>query len=198
MKEEMEALEISAVVKELKSLVGGYIQKVYRPNKKELLFRIHVPGEGKKMLIFRIGEALYLTQKERDNPLHPGDYIMLMRKYLGNSRIFNIYQHEFDRVVVIELEKKKSYRLIFEVFGKGNLVLDGDDRILLPYRSESWSHRELKQGEYYKFPPSRLNPFDISREELLQILADSDKDLVRTLAVDLNLGGKYSEEVCSR
>ncbi|MFW5902775.1 MAG: ribosome rescue protein RqcH [archaeon] len=198
MKDEMESLEISAVIKELKSLEGGYMQKVYRPNKKELLFRVHVPGEGKKMLIFRIGKALYLTEKDRDNPMHPGDFIMLIRKYISNAMVTGIYQHEFDRVVVIELRKRKKYRLIFEVFGKGNLILDGEDRILLPYRSESWSHRELKKGEYYKFPPHRLNPLEISREELIQVLEDSDKDLVRTLAVDLNIGGKYSEEICSR
>ncbi|MGM0404617.1 MAG: ribosome rescue protein RqcH [Thermoplasmatota archaeon] len=198
MKEEMESLEISAAVNELKSLIGGYTQKIYRPNKKELLFRIHVPGKGKKMLIFRIGKALYLTEKDRDNPMHPGDFIMLIRKYIGNASITDIYQHEFDRVVVMELRKKRKFRLIFEVFGKGNLILDGEDRILLPYRSESWSHRELKKGELYKFPPKRLNPLHISREELIQILEDSDKDLVRTLAVDLNIGGKYSEEICSR
>ncbi len=198
MKEEMESLEISAVVNELKSLMGGYMQKIYRPNKKELLFRIHVPGVGKKMLIFRIGKALYLTEEDRDNPMRPGDFIMLIRKYIGNASITDIYQHEFDRVVVIELRKRKKFRLIFEVFGKGNLILDGEDKILLPYRSESWSHRELKKGETYKFPPQRLNPLNITREELIQVLDESDKDLVRTLAVDLNIGGKYSEEICSR
>ncbi len=198
MKEEMESLEISAVVSELEDLVGGYIQKIYKPNKKELSFRIHVPGVGKQILIFRMGKAIFLSRKDRENPMHPGDYIMLMRKYLGNSRITGIYQHEFDRVVVIELEKEKSARLIFEVFGKGNLILEGENRILLPYRSESWSHRELKKGELYKFPPHRLNPFFVSKVEFIQILKESEKDLVRTLAVDLNLGGKYSEEICKR
>jgi len=198
MKDKMESLEISAVVSELKDLVGGYIQKVYKPNKGEISFRIHVPGIGKKMLIFRVGKALYLSQRDRENPMHPGDYTMLMRKYLSNSIISDVYQHELDRVVVIDLEREKSARLIFEVFGKGNLILEGEDRILLPYRSESWSHRELKKGELYRFPPQRLNPFMISENELIQILEDSEQDLVRTLAVDLNLGGKYSEEICRR
>ncbi len=198
MKDKMESLEISAVVSELKDLVGGYIQKVYKPNKEEISFRIHVPGIGKKMLIFRVGKALYLSQRDRENPMHPGDYTMLMRKYLSNSIISDVYQHEFDRVVVIDLQREKSARLIFEVFGKGNLILEGEDRILLPYRSESWSHRELKKGELYRFPPHRLNPFMINESELIQILEDSEQDLVRTLAVDLNLGGKYSEEICRR
>jgi len=198
MKDEMEALEIRAAVNELKSLEGGFVKKVYQPNKGEILLRIYVPGEGKKMLLFKVGKGLYLTEENKDNPKKPGDYVMLMRKYTSNATITSVEQHEFDRVVIFELQKEKKSRLIFEVFGKGNLILEGEKHILVPYRSESWSHRELKEGYEYKFPPSRIQPFTLGREEISEILADSDKDLVRTLAVDLNLGGKYAEEICTR
>lgn len=198
MKKEMESLEIAATVRELKELEGGYIQKIYEPMKKTLLFKIHVPDIGSKMLIFFLGDALFITNKEINNPMHPGDYIMLMRKYLGNSRIVKIKQHEFDRVVEVVLQGKKILRLIFEVFGKGNLILVGEEDILLPYRSESWSHRDLKEGEIYKYPPSRVNPFNLKKAEFESILIKSKKDLVRTLAVDLNIGGKYAEEICAR
>ncbi len=198
MKDEMESIEIAAAVKEWKGLKGGFLQKVYQPNKESLLFRIHLPGEGKKMLLFEVGKALYLTEKDIDNPIKPGDYIMLMRKYIGNTRIADIYQHEMDRVVLIELEGKRNFTLIFEIFGKGNLVLASDGDIVLPYRSESWKHRELKEGIEYRFPPSRKNPFKVDKDEIKESLGDSDSDLVRTLAVRLNLGGKYAEEVCKR
>ncbi|MBS3790943.1 MAG: NFACT family protein, partial [Candidatus Thermoplasmatota archaeon] len=198
MKEEMEALEIRAAVNELKSLEGGFVKKIYQPNKGEILFRIYVPGEGKKMLLFKVGKGLYLTEESKDNPMKPGDYVMLMRKYTSNATITKIKQHEFDRVVIFELQKEKESRLIFEIFGKGNLILEGEKHILVPYRSESWSHRELKEGYEYKFPPSRIQPFDLTEEEITEILENSDKDLVRTLAVELNLGGKYAEEICSR
>jgi len=198
MKEQMESLEISALIRELKNLEGGFIKKIYKPGEKEILLRVYVPGEGNKMLLFKLGKGLYLTEREKDNPMKPGDYVMLMRKILGNAKIKTIRQHEFDRVVVMELSSKRKLRLIFEIFGKGNLILDGEDHILLPYRSESWSHRELKEGSEYKFPPSRVQPFELNKNEFLDILKKSDKDLVRTLAVDINLGGKYAEEVCFR
>ena len=194
----MEALEIRAAVKELKSLEGGFVKKIYQPNKDEILIRVYVPGEGKKMLLFKVGKGLYLTEESKDNPKKPGDYVMLMRKYTSNATITSVEQHEFDRVVIFELQKEKKSRLIFEIFGKGNLILEGEKHILVPYRSESWSHRELKEGHEYKFPPSRIQPFDLTAEEIQEILDDSDKDLVRTLAVDLNLGGKYAEEICTR
>jgi len=198
MKEEMESLEIRAAVNELKSLEGGFVKKIYQPNRGEILIRIYVPEEGKKMLLFKVGKGLYLTEENKDNPEKPGDYVMLMRKYTSNATITSVEQHEFDRVVIFELQKEKKSRLIFEVFGKGNLILEGEKHILVPYRSESWSHRELKEGHEYKFPPSRVQPFDLDKEEIKQKLKDSEKDLVRALAVDLNLGGKYAEEICSR
>ena len=198
MKEEMESLEIRAAVNELRSLEGGFVKKIYQPNQGEILIRIYVPGEGKKMLLFKVGKGLYLTEENKDNPEKPGDYVMLMRKYTSNATIKSVEQHEFDRVVIFELQKEKKSRLIFEVFGKGNLILEGEKHILVPYRSESWSHRELKEGHEYKFPPSRVQPFDLGSEEIKQKLKDSEKDLVRALAVDLNLGGKYAEEICSR
>ncbi len=198
MKEEMESLEVKAAVRELKCLEGGHLKKIYQPNQGEILFRIYIPGEGTKMLLFKTGKGLYLTTEDKDNPMEPGDYVMLMRKYTGNAKIMGIEQHEFDRVVSFDLQKRRKSRLIFEIFGKGNLILEGEEHILVPYRSESWSHRELKEGRKYKFPPSRVQPFELDKEDLKQILDKSEKDLVRTLAVDLNIGGKYAEEICYR
>ncbi len=198
MKDEMEALEVKAAVRELTSLEGAYVKKIYQPNQDEILIRIYIPQEGTKMLLFKVGSSLYLTEEDKDNPMKPGDYVMLMRKYIGNATITKIEQHEFDRVVKFELQKERESTLIFEIFGKGNLILEGEDHILVPYRSESWSHRELKEGHEYKFPPSRVQPFELDEDELVEKLQESEKDLVRALAVDLNFGGKYAEEICSR
>ncbi len=198
MKEEMESVELAAALRELKKLEGAYLQKVYKPGEEEILFRVYKPGLGSRFLLFRVGQALFITDRDKENPKRPGDYVMLMRKYIGNSTIVNIEQHEFDRVVVMELEKEDSFKLIFEVFGKGNLILIGKDQIILPYSSETWKHRELKEGAAYKFPPSRRDPMDFDRDEMDEMIEGAEKDLVRTLAVDFNLGGKYAEELCER
>jgi len=198
MKDEMDSLEVRAAVRELKDLEGGHVKKIYQPNEDEILLRIYVQGKSNKMLLFRVGKGLFLTEEDKDNPMKPGDYVMLMRKYTGNARIESVEQHGFDRVLTFQLQRNKRSRLIFEIFGKGNLILEGEKHILVPYRSESWSHRELKEGRKYKFPPERVEPFKLDLESFEEILEGSKKDLVRTLAVDLNLGGKYAEEVCYR
>ncbi len=194
----MESLEVAAAVREYKVMIGGFIQKVYQLDSGKFLFRIHVSGEGKKNLLFKLGKGLYLTERDVETPMTPSHYIMLLRKYLGNVRISNIEQHEFDRVVVFELQGRQTLKLIFELFGKGNLVLVGPEHILLPLKSETWKHRKLKEGETYLYPPSRTQPFKLTIDEVRDILASSNTDIVRTLAVMFNLGGKYAEELCAR
>ncbi len=198
MKEHIESLEITAAIREFQEIIGGFIQKVYQLSDDKILFRIHVPKEGKKLLLFKLGHGLFLTGRDIETPMTPSHYIMLLRKYLGNARITTVKQHEFDRVIVMELQGRQPLKLIFEVFGKGNLVLVGAEHILLPLRSETWKHRTLREGETYLYPPSRRRPFDLEVSEVEDVLKNSKADLVRTLAVEFNLGGKYAEEVCAR
>ena len=47
-------------------------------------------------------------------------------------------------------------------------------------------------------PPAQINPFKLSFKQYRDILKKSKKDLIRTLALDINLGGLYSEEICHR
>ncbi len=194
----MESLEIAAAVREYQSIIGGFIQKVYQLGSGKFLFRVHVPGEGKKNLLFKLGEGLFITERDIETPMTPSHYVMLLRKYLGNARISDIVQHEFDRVVVFELQGRQTFKLIFELFGKGNLVLVGPEHILLPLKSETWKHRKLKEGETYLYPPSRAQPFELTKDEIREKLELSTTDIVRTLAVMFNLGGKYAEELCAR
>ncbi len=198
MKEQMESLEVAAAVREYQAMLGGFIQKVYQLDSGKFFFRIHVSGEGKKNLFFELGKGLFVTERDIETPMTPSHYIMLLRKYLGNVRISSIEQHEFDRVVVFELQGRQELKLIFELFGKGNLVLVGPEHILLPLKSETWKHRKLKEGETYLYPPSRAQPFKLSRDEVREIMESSNSDIVRTLAVKFNLGGKYAEELCAR
>ena len=194
----MDSLEVTAAVREYQKLVGGFIQKVYQIDAQRFLFKIHISGEGRKNLVFDLGKGLYLTERDVETPMTPSHYIMLLRKYLSNARIHDIQQHEFDRVVVFELQGRQELKLVFEIFGKGNLILVGPEHIILPLRSEKWKHRKLKEGETYLYPPSRKEPFKLTLDEIEDILDSSDTDLVRTLAVMLNIGGKYAEELCAR
>ena len=76
-----------------------------------------------------------------------------LRKRLANARVRRIRQHEFDRVIVFEMERGgESFRLVVEFFGKGNLILvDAQDTIDLAWRTETFAHRVIQRGQPFKF-----------------------------------------------
>ena len=125
---------------------------------------------------------------------------MTLRKYLSNATIQSIKQHEFDRIIIFECNKgPKTIKLVIELFSQGNIILLNEkDTIILPFSREQWSHRVLKSREEYKPPPSQQNPFTVSKESFFEILQNSDADIVRSLASQLNMGGAYAEEICKQ
>ncbi len=137
------------------------------------------------------------TGSSRSIPI-PGSFAMLLRKHLKNGKITDIYQHEFDRIVVLDIAKQETYQLIIELFGDGNALLVKDNNIIQPLFSHTWSARTLRAGQIYKFPPIKVNPRKLDLPEFNKILTTSNKDLVRTLIMDMDIPGKYSEELCIR
>ncbi|UCE37621.1 MAG: NFACT family protein [Thermoplasmata archaeon] len=196
MKNGMSSFDIAAMVNELQCLVGGRIDKAYQPARDRLLLRIRVPEEGKKDLVIVLGKWLFLASQSQETPKTPSSFAMLLRKHLSNGKISKIEQHGFDRIIIFHIERAESYQLICELFGEGNVVLVQDGRIIQPLIPKSWSHREVRAKREYVFPPLRQDVRKLDLDGFEKILDTSKKDVVRTLAMDVNLGGKYAEEVC--
>ena len=197
---ELSSFDICALVAELQEVVGSFIDKVYQIEKKDILIKLRVAKGKKVFLLIRSGSFIISTTRSFPTPRKPSMFAMILRKHLENGQIKNIEQHEFDRIVVIEIAKRNEvFRLIAELFSNGNIVLvDGKGNIVMPLKQQSWSHRTIKPKEPYVFPPSQLNPFSLEYEDFVELLKKSERDLVRTLARDLNLGGLYAEEILAR
>ncbi len=120
---EMNALELHYLLSELKVLVGGKIDQIYQPEKKELLFSFHIPSVGKKILRVKVPNFLYLTEFKGGMPETPADYCIFLRRRLENARLREISQKGFERVVEFSFEKAESkFYLIIELFSKGNAL----------------------------------------------------------------------------
>jgi predicted ribosome quality control (RQC) complex YloA/Tae2 family protein len=76
------------------------------------------------------------------------------------------------------------------------LLLDSEGVIIQPLTNVKYAKRVLKRGEIYEFPPAQIDPRTLSVKELVPLLADSDADIVRTLASRANLAGTYAEAIC--
>ena len=191
MKESMDAFDIFAVVKELRKLENGYIEKIYQ--KGDEVF-IKVRKEGKHDIFIKNGKWICIT-KYREEAEHPPDFAMALRKHIGRGKIAKVEQYDFDRIIIIEIQKEKLYRLIIELIPNGNVILVDENWIIMhSLFMQKWRHRTIKAGVQYVFPPSRKNPFELDFEEFKEAL--KEKDVVRSI-VKMGIPGKWAEEICS-
>jgi len=198
MKESLSSFDVTASVKDLQALVGGHIDKIYHPSLDHLVLSVRNPGEGKSYIHFHVGSWLYLSDKAGEMPQQPSDFAMMLRKRITNARIKVVRQQGFERIAVLELEKEENFELVLELFAEGNAILVKDGVIVQPLTSHTWKHRDVRAKKEFQFPPPVPDPRTLTDSDLAEILRSSDTDLVRTLATKLNIGGRYSEEVCAR
>ncbi len=195
MKTQMSNFDVAAFVRESQSYVGMQVEKVFQMSYSEVWIRLSAKGK-KATLVIKLGRAMWFEDEYLKSDVEPPNFAMLLRKHLGRKKLNSISQHGFDRIVVLTFGAEEQLKIVVELFGKGNMILIERDRIIKPLTSKSWRHREVKPGAEFKFPPEGVNPLDLDREDITEILGDSSKDIVRTLAAQLNLGGSYAEEVC--
>jgi len=203
MKKRMSSVDMAASVEELKCLEGARIEKSYQLTEDEILIKMYHYDHGKLNLIIEAGKRIHLTDYPRSAPERPPDFPMVMRKHTQGGTLENINQFNFDRIVEIEINRgEKTVFLVAELFGEGNVVLCREEEekseIILPLRWTRFKDRSIEPGRVYTYPPSRKNPLELSFEEFEKTITSSEKDLVRTLATSMNIGGTYAEEICIR
>ncbi len=201
MQRKLSSFDIYVIVSELKDIIGNSIDKIYQITRNELLIRIrNIQTKQKEAIYIRNGDFLCITKKDFQTPEKPSVFAMTLRKYLANGRISEISQHEFDRIIKIKISKRDgNYTLIIEFFSDGNIILvNPEGKIILPLIKQRWAHRSIRGKEKYEPPPSQINPFEMKKEIFSKLIKESDSDIVRTLAVNINLSGPIAEEICAR
>lgn len=204
MKQEMTSADVAAIVAELTAggttLLDAKIEKIYQPDTDEIRINLFARNRGRDNLIIESGKRLHMSRYLKESPKVAQSFPMLLRKHIMGARITSIEQHEFDRIVKIGLVRGgEETILIAELFSKGNIILtDKEGKIILPMKPVTFKERRIRSGEIYELPKNQINPMKTSIEEMKEILSASDRDAIRTLANQFNLGGLYSEEVFRR
>jgi predicted ribosome quality control (RQC) complex YloA/Tae2 family protein len=198
MKLSMSNLDIMVCAQELKNAIGARVDNVYELDG-IFIFRLHARGGGRLDLLVEPGRRVYLTEAEYRAPERPTGYAMLLRKHLKNARLDGVNQPGFERVLEFEFQCRERRLLVVELFGEGNLIMCDKRRVIIqPYQVEVWRHRALKPGNEYAYPPTK--GADVRRLDLnkLRDAISGAPDLVRGLAINLNIGGSLAEEICAR
>lgn len=129
-----------AITSELQQLIGGRINKIYEPNKNEVVLGFYLNGVNYALNICTNSQnyRIHLTTHSKPNPKTAFNFCMLLRKNLIGLRIKNIISANLERVVTIEFEGFDDIddiitkKLIIELMGRHcNIILVDENNIII-------------------------------------------------------------------
>lgn len=181
-----DGVTVAAIVKELNDrLIDGRINKIAQPEKDELLLTIKAGGEQLRLILSANPTLplVYLTDENKISPATAPSFTMLLRKHLQSGRIVSIYQPDFERIIVMEIEHLdemgdvRRKRLITELMGKySNIILIDEQDIILDsirrVNAMTSSVREVLPGLKYFIPrqEGRMDPCKVDVTEFADIM----------------------------
>lgn len=198
MKDSMSGFDIRAVTLELeRSIKGKRIDNVYQLSERLFLLRLRPDRQD---LIAELGRRLHSTGFQVQTPQSPTNFCSALRKRIVGAKLDKVSQLGFDRVVQFDLEKEgHGWRLIVELFGKGNMILlNPSGTIELAEKFYEARDRSVRKGREYAQAPSGLDPFKVGRGELDAIRKYGDVEVVKAITRLLSIGGVYAEEILER
>ncbi len=194
----MSGVDIRAIVSELNARIPLWIGKIYQFDDKSVGIRLNGEEKAKYFFLAEPGRRAHLVGELPTPPKNPPSFAMLLRKHLDGGRVLGVEQLGLERTFALAVGKRgTTYHLVFELFDDGNVILcDAEWTIIKPLWHHRFKGRDVIPGVTYAFASSDCS--GLSLEAFSAMLRESDRDIVRTLAVVCMLGGQYAEEVCSR
>ena len=182
-----DGLFTKAITEEIASLLkGGRINKVHQPYKNEIILVVRAGGKNQKLLLSAHPSysRVQLTEESYENPKEAPMFCMLLRKHLEGYTIEDVYQHELDRMIILEVKGRNELgdvsqkQLIIEIMGRhSNIILVDKERnmILDSIKHVSHavnSHRAILPGQEYILPPEqeKQNPFAATEDDIKKSL----------------------------
>ncbi len=196
-----DSLTLKALINELYSVLhGARVHKIQQPGKNELVVSIRSMGKNHKLYICadpKYPHAALLSkdgEKLRDLkiPQKPPMFCMLLRKHMESSKITEIRQPGFDRILEIyfesysEIGAKTPLVLSCEFMGKySNIILyNYETNVILgcshTVSSEKSREREVAGGLPFVYPPKQ-NKIDLNK------ISENDfYRLIKTISIPIN------------
>ncbi|MFB6094042.1 MAG: ribosome rescue protein RqcH [Halanaeroarchaeum sp.] len=203
-KREVTSVDLVALTRELSGYAGTKVDKAYLYGDDLVRLKMRGYDRGRVELLIEVGETkrAHVARPEHvaDAPGRPPNFAKMLRNRIAGADLAAVRQHGFDRIVEFEFRREDAdTTLVAELFGEGNLaVLDETGAVVDALETVRLQSRTVAPGSQYGFPQARVNPLDLSFAGFVAEMEDSDTDVVRTLATQINFGGLYGEELCTR
>ena len=184
-----DGITVSAIKAEIEDkILGGRIDKVYQPEKDEIILGIRSMGQAYKLLLTSNASnpKFHFTQTNPSNPMTPPLFCMVMRKHLQSGKIIKIEQPDFDRILNIYVESLNELgdysvkKLVLEIMGRhSNIILTDENNTILDcikhIGHDTSSVREVLPGREYTLPPSqgKINTLELDDNNFKEVLGNS-------------------------
>ena len=184
-----DGITVSAIKAEIEDkILGGRIDKVYQPEKDEIILGIRSMGQAYKLLLTSNASnpKFHFTQTNPSNPMTPPLFCMVMRKHLQSGKIIKIEQPDFDRILNIYVESLNELgdysvkKLVLEIMGRhSNIILTDENNTILDcikhIGHDTSSVREVLPGREYTLPPSqgKINTLELDNNNFKEVLGNS-------------------------
>lgn len=198
MDKKLSSFDLYYMTKELQFIVGSRIDKVFTDSN-GVVFQLY--NQDLKKIYLRVhSELIFLTKERGDWTDSPDGFCLFLRKHLTNSRIVSVFQMGSERILKLTISTKdKEYDLFFELFGGGNIILTVKGMILSAKVQRKYTTRTINNKLEYIYPKRDVEFTNLNYETFKLLLLNSNiENIVKSLAIDLGIGGIYAEEVVYR
>ena len=171
--------------------LGGRVEKIYQPNRDELVFVIRTFDESLKLLISARPDTarVHFTETNIENPKNPPMLCMLMRKKLLSSKLIEVEQKGLERALILkfdavnELGDHVVLSLAIEIMGKySNIILVNEDGKIIDslkrVDAEMSAERVILPGLLYRDPPKQEKLSILETEP--ELIVEEIKNLNKT------------------
>ncbi len=173
-----------SIIAELnKTIIGAKVNKVYEPNKNEVVLNLYNQGSNYSLSLCANPELcrISLTKYSKPNPQNAYNFCMLLRKYLIGGKIIKISNYDLERTIEIQFECYNELndlvvrKLFIEIMSRqSNIILTNDKNIIIDTLKHFDNTRELLPAHEFTFAPiTKVSFLEItSFDNFLKILKE--------------------------
>ncbi len=188
------------VILELKKvLIGSKVNKVYQPNKQEIVLGLYNDGVNYLLNISTNPEfcRINLTKHQKPNPQTALNFCMLLRKYLTGAKIVDISNYDLERTIEIKFEAYNELndlvlrRIYIEIMSRqSNIILANENNMIIDTLRHMDNTRDLLPAHEYTFAPINKKSFiDISFDEFLKLKSEyTETNLMSAFFINTFIG----------
>lgn len=201
MKQALNNIDIHAIIEEIRpDITGAHVKNVYQLD--DTRFIIAYRSDGNKQLLLDVPNKLHVTNYSHEKPKFPPPFCVSLRKYIKNRRVVDFYQvAHLDRIAVLVVAGSdgETWRLVFEFFGKGNvMLLKPDDTVLVAKRYIKLRNEIVLPNKPFIFPEQHFNDFiEATRDSFATTMATASGNVVKVLTGTYNMNTMYAEHCCA-